>query len=55
LEPFGARPHWGKLFHWRATTIGGLYERLPDFARLAAQLDSRGAFRNPWLDARLLL
>ena len=32
-----------------AATIGTLYERLPDFRRLADRLDPRGAFRNPWL------
>ena len=35
-------------------TIATLYERLPDFPRLAAQHDPRGAFRNDWLEARVL-
>jgi xylitol oxidase len=55
LAPFRARPHWGKLFVADAATIAPLYERLPDFARLVARLDPRGAFRNPWLEARVLL
>jgi xylitol oxidase len=50
LEPFGARPHWGKLFLAQARTIGPLYERLPDFRALCERLDPRGAFRNPWLE-----
>jgi xylitol oxidase len=54
LAPFHARPHWGKLFHADATAIAGLYERLPDFAALAERLDPRGAFRNPWLERRVL-
>ncbi len=54
LEPFGARPHWGKLFLAGAAAIGPLYERLPDFARLADRLDPRGAFRNPWLTERVV-
>ena len=54
LEPFGARPHWGKLFLAGAEAIGPLYERLPDFARLAGRLDPRGAFRNPWLIERVV-
>jgi alditol oxidase len=54
LAPFEARPHWGKLFLADAATIAGLYERLPDFADLAARLDPRGAFRNRWLEARVL-
>ncbi len=51
LAPFGARPHWGKQFLMPA---GGLYERLPDFAALADELDPRGAFRNDWLERYLL-
>ena len=54
LAPFGARPHWGKVFVADATTITPLYERLPDFRRLVDQLDPRGAFRNPWLTNHVL-
>jgi xylitol oxidase len=49
LEPFDPRPHWGKLF-----LHAPRYERVADFARLAEQLDPRGAFRNDWLEARVL-
>ncbi len=54
LAPFGARPHWGKVFEADAAAIAPLYERLPDFVRLMERLDPRGAFRNSWLEARLL-
>jgi xylitol oxidase len=54
LAPFEARPHWGKLFDAKAAEIAPLYERLPDFVRLAERLDPRGAFRNSWLRARVL-
>jgi xylitol oxidase len=54
LAPFGARPHWGKVFLADATAIARCYERLPDFARLVARLDPRGAFRNEFLESRLL-
>jgi xylitol oxidase len=54
LAPFGARPHWGKAFGATATHIAPLYERLPDFARLARRLDPRGAFRNEWLARHVL-
>ena len=50
LAPYGARPHWGKLF---LAGPGHLYERRGDFLRLAERLDPRGAFRNAWL-ARVL-
>jgi len=54
LAPFAARPHWGKLFAANASEIAPLYERLPDFARLVEKLDPRGAFRNRWLEERVL-
>jgi alditol oxidase len=54
LAPFSPRPHWGKLFLATAADIAPLYERLPDFARLAERLDPRGAFRNAWLEERVL-
>jgi alditol oxidase len=54
LAPFAPRPHWGKLFAAEAAQIGPRYPRLADFARLAARLDPRGAFRNTWLERRVL-
>jgi alditol oxidase len=54
LEPFAARPHWGKLFLADAAAVAARYERLPDFARLAQRLDPRGAFRNEWLERHVL-
>jgi xylitol oxidase len=54
LAPFDARPHWGKLFLADAAAIAPLYERLPDFTRLRDRLDPRGAFRNAWLNTRVL-
>jgi alditol oxidase len=51
LEPFDARPHWGKLFTSR---LAPRYERLPDFVRLTERLDPRGAFRNAWLEQHVL-
>lgn len=54
LAAFDARPHWGKVFLADAASIAPLYERLPDFTRLVDRLDPRGAFRNSWLNTRLL-
>jgi alditol oxidase len=54
LAPFGARPHWGKLFLADASAIAPLYPRLPDFAALAARLDPRGVFANAWLHRHVL-
>jgi alditol oxidase len=53
LAPFEARPHWGKVFLADAATIASLYNRLPDFRRLAERLDSRGVFGNAWLKAHV--
>jgi xylitol oxidase len=54
LAPFGARPHWGKLFLAGAETVAPLYPRAGDFAALAERLDPRGAFRNAWLERHVL-
>jgi xylitol oxidase len=54
LAPFGARPHWGKLFLAEAAAIAPLYQRAGDFARLAGRLDPGGVFANDWLRRHLL-
>ena len=51
LLPLGARPHWGKVF---LAAPGGNYPRVAEFAALAERLDPRGAFRNDWLEQRVL-
>ncbi|MGY1856956.1 FAD-binding protein [Modestobacter sp. SYSU DS0290] len=50
LEPFGPRPHWGKLFLADAATIATRYPRHRDFLALVERLDPRGAFRNDWFE-----
>jgi xylitol oxidase len=50
LAPFGARPHWGKLFGTSPEAVSGLYGRLPDFQQLLRSLDPAGKFRNTLLD-----
>ncbi|MER5421794.1 FAD-binding protein [Streptosporangium roseum] len=50
LEPFGARPHWGKLSVMRPERLGSLYERLPDFRRLLGAHDPEGKFRNAFVN-----
>jgi xylitol oxidase len=54
LAPFEPRPHWGKLFHTGRDELAARYPRLGDFAELAGRLDPRGAFRNAWLEERVL-
>ncbi|MGP4112796.1 FAD-binding protein [Streptomyces sp. 4N509B] len=52
LLPLGARPHWGKLTTaaGHGAGAGGRYERLADFARLVAERDPEGRFRNAYVD-----
>jgi xylitol oxidase len=54
LAPFDPRPHWGKVFCASADELAGRYERHADFLALRERLDPRGAFRNPWLEQRVL-
>jgi len=49
LAPFSVRPHWGKLFVGSAEALDAVYPKLPDFRRLARELDSGGKFRNAFL------
>ncbi|KRF09246.1 FAD-binding protein [Arthrobacter sp. Soil782] len=49
LEPFSARPHWGKVFTAGAHNFNQLYPRLQDFRILAKQLDPEGIFTNPFI------
>lgn len=51
LAPLGARPHWGKLFVTPPAELRERCERLPEFRRLAQELDPEGKLRNPFVDA----
>jgi len=53
LEPFGPRPHWGKVFTTPADSLHDRYDRLPDFGHLARHYDPAGKFRNAYT-ARVL-
>jgi xylitol oxidase len=53
LEPFGARPHWGKIFAIQPPRLQAQYPRLKDFKALLAQHDPKGKFRNEFLEANL--
>ena len=50
LAPFGARPHWGKLFAIGPDALAGLYPRLGDFRRLVTDLDPGGKLGNDLVD-----
>ncbi len=53
LRPFGARPHWGKLFSPAGHDWEALYPRFAGFRSLASSHDPEGKFRNGLLDAIL--
>jgi xylitol oxidase len=50
LAPFGARPHWGKLFTMAPEALQARYQRLADFRELLGFYDPQGKFRNAFLD-----
>ena len=53
LDPFQARPHWGKLFTMPVATLESRYEKLADFKKLASEYDPKGKFRNDFLNGNL--
>lgn len=53
LGPFGARPHWGKLFTMDRRQLANVYERVYDVKVLAELLDPAGKFRNGFLGQTL--
>ncbi len=53
LTPYGARPHWGKLFTMEPHRLHARYERLADFRQLASKHDPQGKFRNAFLERNI--
>jgi len=53
LEPFGPRPHWGKLFTISPARLQAQYSRLGDFKALLGRHDPDGKFRNEFLSTNL--
>ncbi|GAA4161349.1 alditol oxidase [Gryllotalpicola daejeonensis] len=47
LAPFGARPHWGKVFT-DAARVPGLYPKFEAFQALVEKYDPRGVFRSDY-------
>ncbi|MFJ1547523.1 D-arabinono-1,4-lactone oxidase [Streptomyces sp. NPDC088246] len=54
LAPFGARPHWGKVFTTTPGTLRTLYGKYAEFERLTARFDPEGKFRNEFLARHFL-
>ena len=53
LEPFAARPHWGKLFTLPPTRLQARYSRLQDFKASVKRFDPEGKFRNEFVNSTL--
>jgi xylitol oxidase len=53
LEPFGAVPHWGKLFTMTPAKLQARYERLADFRELLDHYDPHGKFSNDFLQQNI--
>jgi alditol oxidase len=53
LAPYGARPHWGKLFTISPTQLRSRYERAADFQELVRRYDPKGKFRNQFIETNL--
>ena len=53
LAPFGARPHWGKLFTVPSAQLQQRFEMCAEFKRLVGQHDPHGKFRNQFLTTNL--
>jgi xylitol oxidase len=53
LEPFDARPHWGKLFTMAPAQLQARYARLSEFEALVKRFDPEGKFRNAFIDSNL--
>lgn len=49
LDPFDARPHWGKVTTTAPATVRDRFPSLPRFVELADRLDPGHAFRTPYL------
>ena len=49
LAPFGARPHWGKMFTMKPERVRELYPRFDAFSFLNKQYEPLGKFRNDFL------
>lgn len=53
LQPFDARPHWGKLFTMQPAQFQPLFAKLPDFQKLLQSYDPQGKFRNAFLNKNI--
>lgn len=53
LAPFGARPHWAKLFTIPPAQLKSRYAKMSDYQELIAQFDPKGKFRNEFINTNI--
>lgn len=53
LEPFSARPHWGKLFAMAPAQLQARYAKLAEFETMLKHYDPTGKFRNDFISSNL--
>jgi alditol oxidase len=51
LEPFDARPHWGKVHRFDPHRLAEVYPRLVDYQAERLRFDPKGVFSNALLDS----
>jgi xylitol oxidase len=51
LAPYGAKPHWGKLFTMAPAQVQQGYARISDFRSLLNTYDPQGMFRNDFVES----
>jgi xylitol oxidase len=53
LAPFGARPHWAKLFTMPPAHLRSRYAKMSDYEAMLAQYDPNGKFRNEFISKNI--
>jgi xylitol oxidase len=53
LAPFGARPHWAKLFTMEPARLRSHYARMSDYQAILTQHDPKGKFRNEFINTNI--
>ncbi|WPP50380.1 D-arabinono-1,4-lactone oxidase [Catalinimonas niigatensis] len=55
LQPYGVRPHWGKMFTMSPDRLASLYPKLTEFRNLVKEYDPQGKFSNAYLQRNILV
>ena len=55
LQAYNAKPHWGKLFFMTGVQLQNRYEKMGAFKSLLKEYDTKGKFRNDFLNSNIFL